>query len=271
MKDAGLSLIASFIYEYCGIDFMQNLSNLNGKIAGRLKELGLTHWEYYGYLRVEKDEWDKLIELITIHETYFYREENTLEEFKNVILPEFKDRTISNPLRIWCAACSTGEEPYTLAMLCDESGIFQEGEVEILASDIEKIVLSKASLGLYHKKSFSFRSIPKRLLDNYFEPYEDSYKVINSIQNMVEFKHLNLLNGNLIEKIGKVDIIFCRNVLIYFDKQAIKNLANSFYELLNPCGYLFLGHSETINGLNTKFKTIYKESVFYYRHGDKHL
>ncbi len=262
--------MAELIYEYCGIDFFKNLSSLEGKISERLKELGLSCWEYGGYLRVEPKEWDTLIELITVNETYFFREENLLEEFQRVILPKYKDRAPDNPLRIWSSACSSGEEPYTLAILCEETGLFEAGAVEIIASDIDRKVLEKARKGLYNKKSFSFRTMPKEYLDKHFISFGDEYKVKDSIRSMVDFSCLNLLDKSIPEKITEVDIIFCRNVLIYFDTKAIKEVINSLYKVLRVGGYLLLGHAETITGMNTGFETIYAPSTFYYRKGEKY-
>lgn len=265
MNDIGLKNLATMIYDRCGIDYLKNLKSLNTKISQRLKELGISTWEYCGYLRVEKDEWDKLIELITINETYFFREENLLKEFKETILPQYGGRTKDNPLRIWCAASSTGEEPYTLSMLIEESKLFGHGAVEIIASDINKKVVKKAESGCYSKKSFSFRKTPSEMLNKYFIHKDEEYEVIPVVRNRVKFKNLNMLDPKIEEEVGRVDIIFCRNVLIYFDVDTIKNLSQSFYNLLKDKGYLFLGHAETISGMNSGFNAIYTDSTFYYR------
>lgn len=270
MDTFGLIQLAELIYEYCGIDFFKNLSSLEKKISERLKELGLSCWEYGGYLRVEPKEWDTLVELITVNETYFFREESLLEEFQKVVLPRYKDRTPDNPLRIWCSACSSGEEPYTLAILIEETGMFEAGAVKIIASDINKKVLEKARRGSYNKKSFSFRTMPKEILDKYFIPVDEEYVIRDSIRNMVDFRYLNLMDKELAKRIDKVDIIFCRNVLIYFDREAINKVIGSLYDVLNDGGYLFLGHAETITGLNAGFETIYAPSAFYYRKGEIH-
>jgi len=166
MDTFGLIQLAELIYEYCGIDFFKNLSSLESKISERLKELGLSCWEYGGYLRVEPKEWDTLIDLITVNETYFFREENLLEEFQKVILPKYKDRTPNNPLRIWSSACSSGEEPYTLAILSEETGLFETGAVEIIASDIDKKVLEKARRDCIIKNHFPFAQCQKKYLTN---------------------------------------------------------------------------------------------------------
>ncbi|MCM8901522.1 protein-glutamate O-methyltransferase CheR [Caldicoprobacter algeriensis] len=257
------------IYSYCGIDYRRDISALGSKIKERLNALGLSSWEYCGYLKVEPNEWDALIELITVNETYFFREENSLEEFQKVILPQYVGHTPQNPLLIWSAACSTGEEPYTIGILVQQSGLFSRGAVKIIATDINKKALYKARSGLYKKKSLSFRRMPPEFYDKFFIEFENYYKVKESIMEMVEFKHMNLLDDKLREKMGKVDIIFCRNVLIYFDDVAIKKIIDAFYDILNPGGYLFLGHAESIIHLKTGFKVIYTPSTFYYRKGEK--
>lgn len=267
MSSFVLEQLDRYIYELCGIDYSKNLSSLENKIAGRLKELGLSLWEYCGYIKIEKKELDVLIELITVNETYFFREENLLSELQNVIFPQYKERNKENPLRIWCAACSSGEEPYTLAMLIKETKFFEEGSVEIIASDINKKVLNKAQNALYNKKSFSFRKMPEGMLEKYFEELQEDYKVKDNIRTLVEFKNLNMFDNNVTALIGNVDIILCRNVLIYFDIEAIKKVASTFYSIVKPDGYLFLGHAETITSLNSGFDTKYTPSIFYYKKG----
>jgi len=268
MSNFVLEQFARYIYEFCGIDYSNNLSSLESKVANRLKELGLSLWEYSGYVKIDEKEQDVLVELITVNETYFFREENLLNELQNVIFPQFKERSKNNPLRIWCAACSSGEEPYTLAMLIKETMLFQEGSVKIIASDINKKVLNKAQKGLYNKKSFSFRKMPEGSIGKFFEELEEDYKIKDDIRAMVEFKHLNMFDDNVEDLIGKVDIIVCRNVLIYFDIEAIKKVVSTFYSIIKPEAYLFLGHAETITSINSGFDTIYTDSIFYYKKGE---
>lgn len=266
-----LKQLGQYIYEFCGIDYSKNLSSLQNKISSRLKELGLSLWEYCGYIKMEKNELDILIELITVNETYFFREEKLISELQNVIFPQYKKRTKENPLRIWCAACSSGEEPYTIAMLIKETMLFQDGSVKIIASDINKKVLNKAQNGLYNKKSFSFRKIPQGMLEKYFEELEGDYKIKDDIRILVEFKHLNMVDSNVAALIGKIDIILCRNVLIYFDVEAIKKVVKTFYSIVKPEGYLFLGHAETITSIKSGFETIYTPSIFYYKKGEDRI
>lgn len=268
MSNFVLEQLERYIYNFCGIDYSKNLSSLENKISSRLNELGLSLWAYSGYVKMEEKEQDILVELITINETYFFREENLLNELQNVIFPKYKECNKENPLRIWCAACSSGEEPYTLAMLVKETMLFKEGSVKIIASDINKKVLNKAQSGLYNKKSFSFRKMPYGMLEKYFDELEEDYKVKDDIRIIVEFKNLNMFDNKVAELIGNVDIILCRNVLIYFDLEAIKKVVNAFESIIKPEGYLFLGHAETITNIKSLFKTIYTPSTFYYKKGE---
>ena len=271
MKNVVLQQLAEYIYEFCGIDYLKNLHSLETKIANRLKELNLSLWEYCGYIKMEEKEKDILVELITVNETYFFREENLLNELQTVIFPKYKERTKGKPLRIWCAACSSGEEPYTLAMLIKETKLFGEGSVEIVASDINKKVLKKAQNALYHKKSLSFRKMPEGMIEKYFEEIGEDYKVKEEIRELVKFKNLNMFDKYVESEIGEVDIILCRNVLIYFDIEAIKKVARTFKNILNTTGYLFLGHAETITNINPGFQTIYTASIFYYKKGENQV
>ncbi|MZK51642.1 CheR family methyltransferase [Clostridium beijerinckii] len=269
MSIMALEQLASYIYEFCGIDYSKNLPSLESKITYRIKELGLNIWEYCGYVKIEEKERDTLIELITVNETYFFREENLLRELQTNILPKFEDYSKEKTFRIWCAACSSGEEPYTLAMLIKETMLFQNGSVEIIASDINKKVLDKAENGVYSSKSLSFRKMPYGMLDKYFDKIEDDYKVKDEIRKLVKFKNLNMFDKNIEQEVGRVDIILCRNVLIYFDTEFTKKAALSFYNILNETGYLFLGHAETVTNVNPGFDTVYTPSIFYYKKGEK--
>ncbi len=271
MNEVELDRLADLIYEYCGIDFKRNLNSLQSKVAKRINELGLSVREYCGYLNSEPNEWKTLIELITINETYFFREESLLNEFRDVILPRFKECTIYNPLKIWCAACSSGEEPYTLAMIIKETGLFKPGSVQIIGSDINRKVLKKAQEGIYSKKSFSFRKMPELMLSKYFHEEAENYKVKDCIREMVEFREMNLLDKDISSKVQNIDIVLCRNVLIYFDINAIKKIIDSIYKILKPQRYLFLGHAETITNISNNFENICAPTIFYYKKGDNSL
>ncbi len=265
MQDIGLATLSQLIYDHCGLRYNDRLPTLKDKTSKRLLELGLTYWDYCKYLKMSPEEWDVLVELLTINETYFYREENQIKECCSVVLPKMKLKSNQRPIRIWSAACSTGEEPYTLAMMIQETGLFPPGSVEIIGTDIDKKVLQKAESGWYHKGSFSFRRIPENLMRNYFIEKDAGYQIHPAIQNMVKFHHYNLLENNPAGRIGLVDIIFCRNVLIYFDQETMKRVIRNLHQNLTPGGYLFLGHAESITDKELGFQKVDSDKTFYYR------
>jgi chemotaxis protein methyltransferase CheR len=264
MQDKGLQFLSQLIKDKCGIRYCDRLNTLKEKISNRVTELGFSYWEYCRYLQATPSEWDVLVDLLTINETYFYREENQLNECTCEILPTIKKK-INRPLRIWSSACSTGEEPYTIAMLIQETGLFLPGTVEIIATDIDKKVLEKAKKGWYHQGSFSFRRIPTYLLEKYFTNVDGGYQMNSSIKRMVKFQQLNLLDDEKAASIGEVDIIFCRNVLIYFDQETTKRVIDNLEQNLAHGGYLFLGHAESITDSNLGLKKVNSDSSFYYR------
>jgi chemotaxis protein methyltransferase CheR len=137
--------------------------------------------------------------------------------------------------------------------------------VHITATDINQKVLQIARRGWYPKHSLCFRRIPQEMLDKYFFPQDEGFQIKSFIKDRIEFRHSNLLNDADMAAVGKVDIIFCRNVFIYFDSVTVRRVISKFYHLLNPGGFLFLGHAETITGMNTHFETIHAHATFYYR------
>ena len=265
MQENSLVKLSQIIYDYCGLRYEDRLPILNEKISKRLLELSLSHWEYCQYLKMSPSEWDVLVELLTINETYFFREENQLNECCSYLLSLMKRENINRPIRIWSAACSSGEEPYSLAMLIQETGIFQPGSVEIIATDINKKVLKKAEKGWYHHGSFAFRRTPEYFLEKYFINEAGGYQIKPTIQKMVQFHYYNLLEQNKISQIGVVDIIFCRNVLIYFDYETTKRVIRYLHQNLATGGYLFLGHAESITDMTLGFKKVDSDTTFYYR------
>jgi chemotaxis protein methyltransferase CheR len=270
MLDTGLEKLSQIIHDYCGLVYIDRLSILKDKISKRLLELDLTALEYCDYIKRVASEWDILVELLTINETYFYREENQLNECCNLVIPQLKGKIRERPIRIWSAACSSGEEPYTLAMLIHESGKFLPGTVEIIATDINKKVLNKAEKGWYHNGSFAFRRIPESLFGKYFIEENGGFQIKPHIQKMVKFQHLNLLDEErMFTEIGEVDVIFCRNVLIYFDQDTFYRVIKSLHNHLTPDGFLFLGHAESIKDMELGFKKVDSERTFYYRKESK--
>ncbi len=250
-------LLRDLIREHCGIFFDDGSQFLlERRLSRRLKIHNLNDFrDYYRLLlydRKREEELGAVIDVLTVNETFFFREQNQLKAFSEEILPEIRNTgKEKRKVRIWSAGCSTGEEPYTIAMLILECGQFGGWDVEILASDINQRVLAAARRGVYRKNSF--RCTGQYFLDKYFKEEDGCYTISGDVKRLVSFSYLNLLDPFKVRFIGKVDVIFCRNVLIYFDQQARKKVVDNFYESLVSGGYLLLGHAESLMNISTSF------------------
>lgn len=259
MSEEEFRLVRDLIHSHCGIFFDTDAKFLLEKrLARRLDQHQLPGFkEYYHFLkysRVREQELSDIMDVLTTNETYFFREEFQLKAFVGELLPELKtvkekrgDRTI----RIWSAGCSTGEEPYTIAMLMMEMGGFKDWKIEIVGTDISHRVLQHARKGLYGKSSFRTTS-PERI-QRFFHQQDGLYRINDEVRGLVTISHLNLLDENRMILLGKMDIIFCRNVIIYFDQAAKRLVIESFYRSLREGGYLLLGHSESLLNTTTAF------------------
>lgn len=265
MENFALKQLGQVVYDYCGLNYLANLASLEAKIGSRLRELNSTVWNYIGFLKQTPSEWDVLVELLTINETYFFREDKQLSVYQRFILPDLLQLNRKEPIKVWSAACSSGEEPYSLAMTTLDSGLYSEGSVKIIGTDINKKVLQIALKGLYNKNSLSFRRIPDNWVAAYFNDQGGHYEVKEKVKRLVSFTHKNLLDEQAMKMEANYDVIFCRNVLIYFDTDTVRKVAESFYQSLKPGGYLFLGHAENISAMNLGFETISRDGTFYYR------
>jgi len=255
-----LRLLNEFITDVFGLALDKNSDSLlSKKLLPRLEGLGLaTFADYYAYLKFSprcKDEHKRLISLITNNETYFFREEPQLRVLADVVLPALKARKLKSgdkKLRIVSAGCSSGEEVYTLAMLAIESGCFLwDWDIEIHGVDIDPEILERARSGVYVGRAF--QATPDYYMDRYFKKCDEGFKVKDIIARITRFTEGNLLQLDQIFKKQTVDIIFCRNVLIYFDDDSIKRGVHGFAEVLLPEGHLFLGHSESLSRFSTNY------------------
>jgi len=188
------------------------------------------------------------IEAMTTNETFFFRDKAPFDLFQDVLLPRFiKERAASRRLRIWCAAASTGQEPYSLAMLLKEaSARMPAWQIDIVATDISNEVLEKARAGIYNQFEVQ-RGLPIRLLVKYFTQKGDQWQIAPEIRSMVDFRYLNLIED--FSRLGQFDIVYCRNVLIYFDAPTKANVLRRIAQLMASDGNLVLGASETILGI----------------------
>ena len=260
----------TFIYEQCGIAFADNKKYvLESRLQPRLKERNCATYEEY-YKLIRSDAWrDKelssLFNVVTTNETFFYRDLPQLQAFTDTILPAvMKANEGAKTLRIWSAACSTGDEPYTLAMMLLEHPVLSKWTIEILASDISEAALATARKAVYGQ--YAVRNIPPMLLKKYFTVEDGQYVLSPKVKALVRIINLNLYDSVRLKLIRGYDVILCRNCLIYFDDKAKTKILNSFYESLRSNGFLVIGFSESLHNLSRAFMPLHAaKSVVYKR------
>jgi chemotaxis protein methyltransferase CheR len=197
----------------------------------------------------------QVVEAMTTNETFFFRDKVPFDHFRDLIMPQIlRARANRKSVRIWCAAGSTGQEPYSLAMSVKEMGAARAGwRIEIVATDLSQEVLEKSKAGLYSQFEVQ-RGLPIRLLVKYFKQVGELWQINADIRAMVQHRQLNLLHD--FSRLGAFDLIFCRNVLIYFDQETKTNIFNRLANAIEPDGFLALGAAETVVGLTTVFKPV---------------
>jgi chemotaxis protein methyltransferase CheR len=262
MNAAQFERLRKIIYDRSGIHFPDNKKYvLDSRLGRRLVELEIENYDQYiSFLTIgpyKDDEFQEMFNKITINETSFFRNEPQLDVFERTILPKLIEaRAATKRLRFWSAACSSGEEPFTLAMQLHRSmGIrLQDWKIEILGTDISEKALEVATSGKY--TDYSLRSTNQLIKQRYFTQQGLYYTIDPAIRSMVHFELLNLKDRLGAKRFGKFDVIFCRNVMIYFDDAMRAQVVNMFADQLNDDGSLFIGHSETLRGLDTPFVQI---------------
>lgn len=253
-------LLRDFVYQHCGLNFTEDSKYLLEKRLGkRLHHHHLKNFkDYYYFLRYnpnKEQELSEVIDLLTTNETYFFREDFQLKTFVEDVLPELrkrKEKEGKKSLRIWSAGCSSGEEPYTIAMLLLGQHWIRDWKVEVVGTDISQRVLHMAREGLYSEASF--RSTESAQKSRFFTEHEGKLRVNDEVRSLVSISHLNLFDAQRIALLGKMDVVFCRNVIIYFDQAGKKKVIDGFFQRLVPEGFLLLGHSESLMNLSTSFK-----------------
>ena len=265
-------MIRDFIHEKSGIHFAENKMYLvKNRLQKRMVELGIkTVRDYFYHVKYDLalKEFNRLMVLVTTNETSFFRNEPQLVCFSDEVLPVFFEKKAGSKgpktIRVWSAGCSTGEEPYTLAIILLEKLKNLSGwNVEIIANDISEEVLQKARKGEY--SGITLRNVKSHILDQYYTREGDTYCVKPEVKALVKFSHINLNDPRKISMIANMDVIFCRNVMIYFSEEVKKQLVRGFFNALNPGGYFFIGHSETLHGVSKAFKLVYFKNALVYQ------
>jgi chemotaxis protein methyltransferase CheR len=262
-------LLRDLVNAHAGLQYDDDaLILFDRRLSERLAVLHLSGFdEYYKYLRFNvrgPAELEEVLERVTTNETYFFRQEYQLRAFKNEILPRLHEANASRRrLAIWSAGCSTGEEAYTLAMLVHESGLFDGWDLRIIGSDICKQAVAFARRGVY--RGGAFRTTPIEYRRNYFVEEEDGIHVSETIRKLCYFGQLNLMDAGKAGIVGRVDAVFCRNVLIYLDVRSRRKVIDCLHERLVPGGILFLGHSESLLNVTTAFELVHLSEDLVYR------
>jgi chemotaxis protein methyltransferase CheR len=251
--------LCTLIYTESGIALgKQKTSLLVSRLSTRLRDLGLaTFTEYHDTVIRDRtrEEFTRMLDLISTNKTDFFREPKHFDFLQERILPELEG---TKRIRIWSSACSTGEEPYTIAMTLFE-GVRnpEQWEFQILASDLSTRVLAKAASGVYD--SDRFRDVPPDVLKRHFLRGRGNsvgqFKAKPHLTGAIRFRRLNLMDDQFPIK-SPLDLIFCRNVMIYFDRPTQETLVNKFHRYLRPGGYLFIGHSESLQWVKHPFKSL---------------
>jgi chemotaxis protein methyltransferase CheR len=247
-----------YFYRKTGIQFEQSKRYfVDKRLVERIEaNRSETFRAYFTMLRFQASgvELQALVNLMTINETYFFREEYQFHCLINSILPEIIARKKDqSPIRIWVIPSSSGEEPYSIAMCLLErwSGI-HNWDIEIISSDIDTKILSQARAGLYSERSI--KHVPKAYMQKYFRHDAQGYQLSDDLRGAVEFTRINLMEPADVRGYRNFDVIFCRNLLIYFDDLSRKQAAETFYDALNPCGFICLGHSESMSRISSLYK-----------------
>jgi len=206
----------------------------------------------------------EVVEAMTTNESFFFRDKIPFDHFREAIMPSLvAARAKQRRVRIWCAAASTGQEPYSLAMCLKEmAGQISGWRVEIIATDLSHEVLEKAKAGIYSQFEVQ-RGLPIQLLVKYFTQIGETWQIAPEIRSMVQYRPFNLLSD--FGQLGIFDVVYCRNVLIYFDQKSRKRVIDMFYERLVPGGFLFLGHSESLLNISTAFELVHLSEDLVYR------
>ncbi len=261
-------LFRNLIYQESGIYFRETKKDfLENRVVKRMSETRTQspYWYYKLVTEQRSTELLKLLDIMTVNETSFFRNRPQLELFRTVVLRDImaqKEDGPSRRIRIWSAGCSTGEEPYTIAMMVHEAlHARPEWDVRIYASDLSLKALQAAHRAEYPLDKV-LATVDDAYLDRYFVKTGDTALVKEEIKKMVVFDYHNLKNDN---GLRNLDVILCRNVMIYFDLEEQKRLAAKFYESLDPGGYLLIGHAESFQGWNTGFRFVYHKGGTAYK------
>ncbi len=250
--------LKNLVYSVSGINLHDGkMELLKSKLAKRMRMTKKSYHEYLDYLNTNKQEIVEFIDTVTTNHSFFYRENKSIEHIITTFLNHHSKQT--KTFKIWCAACSTGDEPYSLAVQLKENGI----GFTILATDISHSVLSTASKGIY--KNDKVKNVPRTVLHRFFQKGSGKYngyvKIKKDVMHHIQFRELNLITDPLPD--DSFDAVLCRNVMIYFDVATSENVVNRLYSVIKPNGFFAIGNAESLINLKHKFQSVRKVPSLY--------
>jgi chemotaxis protein methyltransferase CheR len=265
-------LFSEWLVEEFGLRFgPEKRDILRSRLEPRRAELGFETFEQlFFHLKFHPsrdEEWERLIPHLTNNESYFFREPAQLDVLRDELFRPLRDRLEAEgrrELRILSAACSSGEEPYSLAILAHESGLFpRPWRVRVVGVDIDPLILDRARAAVYTENSF--RRLDESVRTRHFHQEDGSWRLDDRIREMVTFRRANLASEDWLAGLPRQDVAFCRNVLIYFAEESTRRAVEGLYRALQPGGYLFLGHAESLSRIPTRFEAERRPGTVFYR------
>jgi chemotaxis protein methyltransferase CheR len=247
-------LLRDLIHERTGLFYENGKSDLlTDKLSPLLVERGFNSFlDYYYLLKYDGEaeiEWKRVVNALSVQETFFWREVDQVRAVADILVPQYLSSHRAQPLKIWSAACATGEEPLSIAMALNEKGWFDRAQIEIHATDVSSIALERARSGLYRERSF--RSLPPELREKYFTEEKGAHRIAPELHKRVKWATANITNEADVAQLATASIIFCRNVFIYFSDDAIQKTVRQFVARMPEPGYLFTAASESLLRLTT--------------------
>jgi len=267
LPEGTTNLIQSLIHERTGMHFDNGKRDiLLDKLSPLVIERGFSSYlDYYYLLKYDpaaRVEWQNVMNALSVQETYLWREIDQVRALVQTLVPQWHARNANSTLRIWSAACATGEEPLTIAIALNEAGWFERASIEIVATDASSKAIDRATRGVYRERAF--RNLPAPLRDRYFERDGSDWRVRSSIHSRIKWGLANLMEEDQISHLADADFIFCRNVFIYFSESAISRVVRSFSRFIRPPGYLFVGAAESLIRMTTDFNLTEVDDAFVY-------
>jgi chemotaxis protein methyltransferase CheR len=272
LSAAELTRLCDYLYRRTGMLFGESKRYyIDRRVSERVLATASSSFSaYFSYLVSEPAEAELLINSFTVNETYFYREAHQLECLSTSILPDLiRHKVPGDRIRIWSVPCSTGEEPFSIAIwLLENWRLVDAYNVEIIGSDIDTAALRQAMVGRFGQRALS--RLPEPLRDAYFHRIdEESWQIIDDLRQSVSFHQSNLIDTTSMAREGRFDVVFCRNVLIYFDDAARALAVNHLYDAMQPGAYICLGHTESMGRISQRFRPVrFGDTVVYQRAGE---